>query len=498
MNETPVAILADVHLHDTFADFGAGVLIGGRRRALRSWQDTATGARALNESGAALCAALAAVRARGIRQVVLLGDYTDDGQVATTAGLAAILHDQAARHGLRFHAIPGNHDVWGPHGKHVSTRLATGPATTALVTSDPALAAEPGAVFSPGMRCAGQPEGLAPMAAFGLFRQPWHLHWESPFGASDRPGDRTYLAQSDDGSVTRTLFDASYLVEPEAGLWLLLLDANVFRPRNGIADPRRKRAFHDPSTAGWNAVLTQKPHLWTWIADVHDRAAAQGKRLLVFSHYPAADPFDDDGSERALFGDSDVAQRTPCPEVAQRLAAAGVRRHYGGHIHAHAVTRAGGLTNVAVPSTCAFPPGFVIAAGDGAETVSLASVPRDRDLIAFYRAAGAEGPMAEAPDLGSFLWHQIRARTLAHHLPRLFPAGLPDLPDAAGRIADWYAIRQGGSLARAHVDAQAMAAWRGLLAGADPAGDPADATGRRRRFLAMADRAIRRMQDQAT
>lgn len=488
MSSGSVAVLADVHFHDTTADFGTGIVLDGRRRALRSWEDARAGARAVNESAAALDGALAIIRARGIRHVVLPGDYTDDGQVETTARLATILHEQTARHGLRFYAIPGNHDIYGPHGKHVTTRLATAPDRTLVVSSDPAVLAE-GGHLAPGMFCAGQPQGLDPMAAFGLFRQPGYLHWESAFGPDDSTETRMYPARSEDGTVLHTLFDASYLVEPEEGLWLLMLDANVFRPRDGIADPRRKRAFLDPSTAGWNEVLRAKRFLLDWIADVHRRAAAGGKRLLVFSHYPVCDPFADDGTERVLFGESEVARRTPAPGVAERLAALGLRRHFGGHIHASSVAQAFGLTHVSVPSLSAFPPAFVVAHAGGVETVSLAALPLPEELLAFYRASGGD-PAAE---LGAFLWQQIRARTRTHHLPRLFPQGLPEgiTPDL---VSDWYAIRQAGPLAVSHLTSLRLAELRRLATEGDAAADPATPAGFRRRFLSMLDRAIRRME----
>lgn len=482
-----VAVLADVHFHDTMADFGTGARFDRGRRSLRGWRDAAMGARAVNESAAALEAALAIIRARGIRHVVLLGDYTDDGQVETTARLAALLH---AQHDLCFYAIPGNHDIYGPHGKHISTRLAVAPDRTVAVSSDPK--AE-GAIHAPGMFCAGQPQGLAPMRAFGLFRQPGYLHWESPFGPDDSADARTYLVQTADGRATYTLFDASYLVEPEEGLWFLMIDANVFRPRDGITDPRRKRAFLDPSTAGWNAVLRWKPFLLDWIADVHRRASVQGKRLLAFSHYPVADPFQDDGSERALFGESDVAQRTPAPGVAARLASIGMRTHFSGHIHANSVTQAHGLTDHSIPSISAFPPGFAIVGQNGVERVSLADVPVPEDLVTFYRAAGGD----PAQDLGTFLWRQIRGRTASHHLSRLFPDGLPTgISDEL--VADWYAIRQAGPLARGYLTPARLDQLRRRAQEGDATADPATPGGFRRRFLAMLDRALRRMDGHAT
>ncbi len=364
-----------------------GIVANGQRLTIRSWHDTARAARVFNESGMAFDAALAEIRARRIRHVVLLGDYTDDGQAETTARLAARLH---AATDLGFYAIPGNHDVFGPLGKHTATRFRT-PTGTGLATSDPALAAldRHAPTLTPKLRCLGQPEGLLPMAAFGLFRQPHYLHWESPFGPSDAPSDRMFDARSPDGHTTRRLMDASYLVEPERGLWLLLIDANIFEPRDGDWREGQKRAFIDPTAAGWTALLRVKPFLLPWIASVTARARAQGKSLLTLSHYPALDPFEDrDDLERALFGETETLRRRPAPHVATALAAAGVRMHFGGHIHCAGTTRrdtpSGPLTNIAVPSLVAFPPGFALAratpAGPQVEPVSLDRLALDPTL----------------------------------------------------------------------------------------------------------------------
>ncbi len=451
----PVAILADAHVHDIHGDYGtSGIMLNGRRATLRSWHDTARAARAFNESGAIFDAALAQIRARGIRHVVLLGDYTDDGQAETTARLAARLH---AASDLRFYAIPGNHDVFGPHGKHTATRFRT-PTGTQLVTSDPTLAEQDrhAAVLSPRLRCAGQPAGLLPMAAFGLFRQPQFLHWESPFGPSDAVADRQYDARSPDGLNTRRLMDASYLVEPAPGLWLLLIDANVFEPRDGDWNERQKRAFLDPATAGWTALLRVKPFLLPWIADVTARAKAQGKSLLTLSHYPALDPFEDGANhEHALFGETEVLHRRPAPEVAEALAAAGVRLHVSGHIHCAGITRQetrlGTVTNVAVPSLVSWPPGFAIAHatpdGPEVEIVPLDPLPLDPALVALYRAESADAPeMLAAPDITRFLLAQSRNRAIHRVVTRDWPreiasgAGLGDRarsrsPDGGGSDA---------------------------------------------------------------
>ncbi len=509
-----VAVIADAHVHDIHASYGGTPFaLNGVPLTLRSWADTRASARAFNESAAALTAALTEVCARGIRHVVLLGDYSDDGQILSTQSLAARLHHWRQREGLSFYALPGNHDVFGPLGRHNTNRFVTAPGQSQLVTSDPNVAAtEPGSRLSPQMYRKGQPAGLRPMAAFGLFRQPQYLHWESPFGLDDRAEARLFTASSPDGQIRHQLMEASYLVEPVPGLWLLMIDANVFEPRDGRHDPSRKKAFLDPSVAGWSALLRVKPFLIDWIADVCARAERLGKHLMAFSHYPAVDPFDDHiGAEAALFGQTAVARRTPTPAVAQALIRAGLQQHFSGHMHVHSVTRrqdAGRqLTNISVPSLVSFPPAFVIATPQGAkaavETVSLAHLPLDPQLMGFYRSeAPPEAPEAglHSDRYGDFLHAQLTARSyqrISRHWPAelaravftasaadlacllLSPeggtAGLGDPPletralcdsqaalhgltstDLTGTplslvVADWYALRQAGALLTPHI-----------------------------------------------
>ncbi len=490
-----VAILADAHFHDPAGRFGeAGIDWMGQRRAWRSWADTEAGPRAVNESADALTAALAAIRRRGIRHVVLLGDLTDDGQVETTARLAAFLGTQTD---LDFLALPGNHDLFAAHGKHTATRLASAPGRTRLVTSDPDLAAiEADAVLTPAMRCAGAPEALEAMAAFGLTRQPHHLHWESPFGLSDALSDRMFDATSADGRTMHRLIDASYLVEPVPDLWLLMLDANVFEPRPGAYRPTQKRAFLDPGDAGWTALLRVKPHLLHWTGDVAARAARLGKALLTLSHYPVLDPFEDaDGLERRLFGQTATVRRTPAMAVADALIGAGVRGHFGGHLHVAGVVRQGPLAHVSVPSLVAWPPGFVVAhAAPGQTRVEFVPLdaPADPGLAAFYRAEGASGAEASFA-LRARLIAQRRAHVARRILPRDWPSALLDatladhLPRAPeGTVADLaidgMLLREGGPLTGAAIAPDRLALLRELAARfGDPAPQAATAEAR---FLA--------------
>lgn len=327
-------------------------------------------------------------------------------------------------------------------------------------------------------------------------------------------------AAAADGSVRQRLMDASYLVEPEPGLWLLLIDANVFEPRPGRRDPARKKAFLGPADAGWTALLRVKPHLLPWIASVTARARALGKVLVTLSHYPVLDAFQDgNGSEVALFGQTAFARRTPLPKVGQALIAAGLDWHAGGHLHVNATSRMDSLTDVALPSLVAFPPGFaVVTAGlDGhhIQPVPLDALPPDPRLTALYAAEGRHGP---GLPFGAFLAAQSRARIAQHRIPALWPPGLArrlpnmsltdlggllgaTLPDRARAyplveaVADAYLLREGGVRALGFIDPDRITLLRDLAtAKGDATADPSlsDATFFRR-FLSVLAVSFRRI-----
>lgn len=438
-----IAVIADAHFHDLEGDFDfPGMTIDGQRMMVRSWAETRQSTRVFNESAKALSVALDEVRDRGIRHVVLLGDYTDDGQRQTTASLRRILDRHAREHGTAFYALPGNHDIFGPAGRNHTKEFLDQDGAGVWVTSDPASTAK-GAIVTPRMYCEGYPSGLGPMAAYGYFCKPDYLHWETPFGLADDVESRRYEVASPDGSNRYALMDASYLVEPEPGIWLLMIDANVFEPRDGTFEGGEEAAFVDSTAAGWNAMLRLKPFIVSWIADVCARAEVLGKTVLAFSHYPALDPFDGaTGAERVLFGETNVARRTPREAVADALLGAGLAVHFSGHLHVEGVTRRGPaerqITNVAVPSLVAYPPAFKIIqpVNDGivVDTVELQAAALDPRLAPAYRRETEQ--LAEADDLafgaedyGAFLRaHKV---ALVHH--RYFPKEWPQ--DVVNRVS---------------------------------------------------------------
>lgn len=426
---TAVAVIADAHLHHPLAwplPFPA----------YAPWQDVRTAARAVNESVPAFLAALAMVRARGIRHVVLLGDYSDDGQHANLAATAGLL---AAHSDLTFSAIPGNHDGWGLAGKHTATRYGT-----ALVTSDPSLDA-PGTIVTDAARVPGLQHAL--QIVEGAFAYP------RMEGVPELPA--TFAAVSADGSVAADFPERSFVAQPASGLWLLHLDANIFEPAGGGLTPHRKRALLDPATAGWDACLRQKPYILGWIKSVSSKAAAVGATLVGLSHYPAVDPYGDVAQRRAILGASRETRVIPPDTVAPRLAGAGLQLLVTGHLHCAGIrtvdTVHGPFTQVALPSPTAFPPGFaLIHPGPRVEWVSLAE------------AVIPQGPgyPTDAPRrLGPFLAAQARARFL-HRLARHWPALPPGVDLAA--LADVELLRKAGPFAGAYLSAERLRALRGM------------------------------------
>ncbi|MFP5076950.1 metallophosphoesterase family protein [Rhizobium sp. YIM 134829] len=431
-----IAVISDAHLHDPTVDFGwpGAAETGGL--SLRPLSEAARSTRVFNETKAAFLAALDEIVRRGIRHVVLLGDYTDDGQVATTARIAEILTRYRRAHGLRFYLTPGNHDVFADRGRHRTKRFLRADGSLEIVTSDPDRTGGGLPVTrSPAMYCPGQPEGLLALRAHGYFGADGAYHWETPFGTQSDPLARRYSVRSRSGQTVRTLMDASYLVEPEAGLWLLMIDANVFVPVDG------GDAFEDSTAAGWTALVAHKAFLVDWIAEVTARADRLGKRLVAFSHYPLLDPLDgtrDD--EAALLGPTETTGRLPRPEIGAALMAAGLRLHVSGHIHVNDTARMRDqerfLVNLAVPSLGGFPAAIKILSVHEAEvaveTVTFDDLPLDPGIMALYQAearhAGLNGSaLLTARDYGDFLSAHIGHIAWRRHLKREWPAPLAAL-----------------------------------------------------------------------
>lgn len=309
------------------------------------------------------------------------------------------------------------------------------------------------------------------------------------------------------------MIDASFLVEPVDGLWLLSIDANVFEPRNGDLDATLEKSYHDSTDAGWNSMPRNKGFVLAWMQDVAVRARASGKRLVAFSHYPAIDPLNGTSTDEArLLNDTSFLRRTPRPEVAEAAAATGIKVHFSGHLHINdtAVFRTGDdfLVNIAVPSMVGFPPAYkIVDVGSDAldvETVTIADVPGYDAAFAHYRIEaardGVSAAVTEAASHADFLSRHLAEMVRHRYLPKEWPQDLARLvpqlalgdldafaattrpltigdagaiigrgQDGAGAMAalplfevivDWYRLRKGREIALDFIDPARIAAYR--------------------------------------
>ncbi|GGL50042.1 metallophosphoesterase family protein [Wenxinia marina] len=452
-----LAVLSDPHLHDTsFGTATEGLVVRSLAASLHS-------TRIFNESEPALREALRQIAAERIGLCLIAGDLTDDGQPANWAAAAALLAEHAERHRTRFLLCPGNHDQWGIAGKPLVKEVVDAAGRVHRLTG-PSVEPEAGTVPCPGMRMSSYAEAMGHARALGYFRDPRDLHWESPFGPSDRIEDREVAMTSPRGDRA-LVFDASYLVEPVAGLWILSLDANCYLPdgRGGMTDR---------SPEGWSAALRFKPHLLPWIADVAARAGRLGKRLVAMSHYPMVDVFGGTIPQLDRLGRRRAGRRRmPEPGETAALAATGLGLHFSGHWHVDATAACAGLVNVSVPSTVGFPAGWkLVELGEGVRLTDrpLGEAPGWNGWHDRYHAEAADRdiPALAAPDYTGFLSAHYMAMVLERRLeedwpPRmraLLDLPLGALPERFGETAaqepgdlplreiflDWYRLREAG------------------------------------------------------
>ncbi len=430
-----VAFMTDVHFEDIYGDFKSAQFGGiptkdGKNASIRTMYAQLTSTRLFNENYFAFRAALDDAYAKGIRLVALPGDYSDDAQPINIDGIAAILHAYQAK-GMRFFIAPGNHDPNEPFDNDEAGKsdflTREGREQKVFATGNAACKAkDPGVACTDQLKELGYAGLLAKLGDFGYQPNPADLHWETPFSAGadydfqqalrdGDPGRRQFelCAEGEGGRYKAAgelalgkpytkcaqAFDASYLVEPVKGLWLLSIDANVYLPNANFdpAKPASFKGYDGAGSAGWNKVLTHKRHQLDWIASVVARAKAQGKRLMAFSHYPTMDFYaNQTGAIKSLFkpGAFQTA-RVPDQATTAALAATGLRLHIGGHMHFNGTNDyrdADGhyLVNVQSPSLAVYGAAYKIVtyqSQDLAEvrTVALNAVPRFDELFPYYQ-----------------------------------------------------------------------------------------------------------------
>lgn len=449
--------MPDVHFHGVYATLpdgspfpGVANPANGRHATIRTMQAQLTSTRLFNENHFAFLAALDDAVARGVRIIALPGDFSDDGQPVHLRGLARILDRYANEHGIRFLALPGNHDPVRPRDRpggkpdFLGADAHGNPGVPQAIYSRNGNAdcsgGWTGAVARAGaswctddIRMLGYAGISALLGAHGFSPAPGDRYFETPFSdyayadydyplALRQAGwerRRQRICGGPDADICRMVEDASYLVEPVDGVWLVGLDANVYVPTGpGPGD------FTGSGNQGYNAVLRHKPHLIEWLADVVARGEAMGKQVVAFSHYPMTEFFNGASDDiAALMGDGAMQlARRPDAATTRALAATGIRLHIGGHMHIGdvAVHDAGDgnlLVNIQAPSLAAYAPGYTLLTlhGDGlaeVRTVRMDEVPRFDELFALYRAEHARGAPWDAAILGAVDYGDMASRYL--------------------------------------------------------------------------------------
>lgn len=434
--QTQIAFISDAHIQD----------VDGHAERVRSMEVQVQSTRLFNENYYALLAALDDVARRNIRWVVLPGDLTDNGQFFNQQKIKNILHSYTQRKGMHFFVTTGNHDPALPLG---------------LMQKNAHFLAADGSRVTREDSCAGYVSQMECYADFGFFPRKDDCYWESPFTSYtyDKYSYEDACRESVLSKRTYTLCDsltatdASYLVEPVDGLWLLAIDGGVYLPK----EMKDGKWSYQGSSAGYNLVLKHKPFLLPWVRKVVEEAQKRHKTLVAFSHYPLVD-FNDGVSEhvRRIWGDRRFdLHRVPEAEVSEAFLQAGLRLHFAGHMHVNDTGIWEGkdgkhLYNIQVPSIATYVPAYKILTIESdevfrVETVALDTVPGFDSLFPLYRAEyqsdGLKGhspvwnkEILSARTYGEFCDYQFRDLVRLRFIPR-------DLPESWRACLDFTGAR---------------------------------------------------------
>ena len=421
--QTQIAFISDAHIQD----------VDGHAERVRSMEVQVQSTRLFNENYYALLAALDDVARRNIRWVVLPGDLTDNGQFFNQQKIKNILHSYTQRKGMRFFVTTGNHDPALPLG---------------LMQKNAHFLAADGSRVTREDSCAGYVSQMECYADFGFFPRKDDCYWESPFTSYtyDKYSYEDACRESVLSKRTYTLCDsltatdASYLVEPVDGLWLLAIDGGVYLPK----EMKDGKWSYQGSSAGYNLVLKHKPFLLPWVRKVVEEAQKRHKTLVAFSHYPLVD-FNDGVSEsvRRMWGDRRFdLHRVPEAEVSEAFLQAGLCLHFAGHMHVNDTGIWEGkdgkhLYNIQVPSIATYVPAYKILTIESdevfrVETVALDTVPGFDSLFPLYRAEYQSDSLKghspvwnkeilSARTYGEFCDYQFRDLVRLRFIPRDLP-----------------------------------------------------------------------------
>ncbi|MEZ9407612.1 metallophosphoesterase [Vibrio sp. 10N.286.48.F5] len=440
-----VAFMPDIHFHDVYGDFQDGSFAGlpnaisGKNATIRTMESQMNSTRLFNENYFAMIAALDDVVERGVKYVALPGDLSDDGQPVHMRGLVSIFDHYRDTYGLEFFAAPGNHDPVRPFtipaGK--SDFLGEGGKNQRIYsrgkeecvgyedewTTIPGDGDNLATICTEEVREWGYEEIMSILGTHGFYPQQDYLYFETPYSSAQARTNYSYELAKEEAAFDKRMYeicyegtggsykengysscsevpDTSYLVEPVKGLWLLAIDANVYRPKENSSDSSVDgNTFDGSSSAGYNMMLTHKEHVIDWISDVVKAAKEQNKTLVSFSHFPMTDFYNGASEEiEDLFGEgSHQLAREPDDNTSRTLAATGLNIHVGGHMHFNDTGKKSfnidgvqhTLFNIQAPSLAGYIPAYKLLniRPDNqieVETVVIDQVERYNELFSHY------------------------------------------------------------------------------------------------------------------
>lgn len=407
-----IAFLADVHFQDLYGEFSDSDFKGienpktGKKTILRTIDSQLHSTRIFNENYFAFLAALDDIAKRNIKIVALPGDYTDDGQAYNLRGLKKILEEYQKKYKIRFFITTGNHDPVGAFLKQggKSDFMDENGGELSIVSIEKLIKnKDQRTVVTKDIAMSGYLEILNEMKNFGFAASEKDFFWQTPFSENSYQQfnfknalkDSEYSNRMYEVSPGFSVPDFSYVVEPVEGIWLMAIDGNTYIPKNSNGNPKDENNFQGASI-GYNTVLTNKKHLFSWVEKMVNEAKKHNKTLIAFTHYPILDFNDNAGEEiKKLLGkDKWQMDRVPQDEVAELFAKAGLKLHFAGHMHINDTgikkfDNGKMLVNIQVPSLAAYIPGYKILTVNSEdkfeiETVSIKNVPRFNELFSLY------------------------------------------------------------------------------------------------------------------
>ncbi|MDA6070142.1 metallophosphoesterase [Flavobacterium sp. AC] len=416
LDGTQVAFLSDVHLQDLFGTFSDNDYKGilnpntGKYVLMRTMASQLHSTRIFNENYFAFIAALEDIARRKIKYVALPGDYTDDGQPIHVKGLEKILDQYRKKYNIEFFITTGNHDPVGPFAQESGKEdfLGKDGKSQPIYSKDglytPNLTIEQPVVVTADIAKMGYLGITDNLKNFGFYPNKKCKFWATPFSTytaenySFEKASKAALLSNRVYSVAPgfEVPDVSYVVEPVEGLWLMAIDGNVYIPKKNDGDPKDSKSYAEAST-GYNNVLSNKKHLIKWVEEISAQAKMQGKTLIAFSHFPMIDFNDDASTEiKELLGPNKwQLNRVPVEEVAQVFADAGLKIHFGGHMHINdtgvrTTAKGNTLVNIQTPSLAAYIPAYKLLTIKkdnlvDIQTITIDEVPRYDELFDLYK-----------------------------------------------------------------------------------------------------------------